>query len=91
MPAATTVKRQTGAKYMVMDADVPVVESGGKTDFQYGSDKTLALRRRPRSIACCTIGDTVELGGARVHRTTHTRSHARLHNLDDAGGRRWRA
>jgi len=27
----------TGAKYMVMDADVPVVESGGKQDFQYGT------------------------------------------------------
>ncbi len=34
--------RLTGAKYYVMDADVPVVESGGKTDFQYGdADKTM--------------------------------------------------
>ena len=32
-----TIKKLTGAKYMVMDADVPVVESGGKTDFQYGT------------------------------------------------------
>jgi metallo-beta-lactamase class B len=31
------IKEMTGAKYMVMDADVPVVESGGKTDFQYGN------------------------------------------------------
>ena len=31
------VKKLTGAKYMVMAADVPVVESGGKKDFQYGS------------------------------------------------------
>jgi metallo-beta-lactamase class B len=31
------VKQMTGAKYMVMDADVPVVESGGKADFHYGS------------------------------------------------------
>jgi len=28
----------TGARYMVMDADVDVVESGGKSDFQYGDD-----------------------------------------------------
>src|SRR5437588_9950282 len=35
------VKKLTGAKYMVMDADVDVVESGGKTDFQYGNDPTL--------------------------------------------------
>ena len=48
------IKQLTGAKYMVMDADVPVVESGGKTDFQYGSDPTIALSRRRRSIACCT-------------------------------------
>jgi metallo-beta-lactamase class B len=27
--------RQTGAKYMVMDGDVPVVESGGAADFAY--------------------------------------------------------
>src|SRR3954452_12258592 len=31
------IKQMTNAKYMVMDADVPVVESGGKEDFQYGS------------------------------------------------------
>lgn len=30
------IKQLTGAKYMVMDADVPVVESGGRDDFQYG-------------------------------------------------------
>ncbi|HUL34341.1 MAG TPA: subclass B3 metallo-beta-lactamase [Candidatus Eisenbacteria bacterium] len=30
------IKQLTGASYMVMDADVPVVESGGKADFQYG-------------------------------------------------------
>src|SRR5437588_11968444 len=31
------IKKMTGASYMVMDADVSVVESGGKTDFQYGN------------------------------------------------------
>lgn len=30
------ILRQTGAKYMVMDEDVPVVESGGRKDFAYG-------------------------------------------------------
>lgn len=29
------IKRLTGAKYMVMAPDVPVIESGGKKDFQY--------------------------------------------------------
>ena len=32
------IKQITGAAYMVMDADVPVVESGGKADFHYGND-----------------------------------------------------
>jgi metallo-beta-lactamase class B len=36
------VKRLTAAKYMVMDADVAVVGSGGKNDFQYGDDPTLS-------------------------------------------------
>jgi metallo-beta-lactamase class B len=31
------IKEMTGATYMVMDADVPVVESGGRSDFQYGN------------------------------------------------------
>jgi metallo-beta-lactamase class B len=31
------IKQLTGAKYVVMDADVSVVESGGKSDFQYGN------------------------------------------------------
>jgi metallo-beta-lactamase class B len=31
------VKELTGATYMVMDADVATIESGGKTDFQYGN------------------------------------------------------
>jgi metallo-beta-lactamase class B len=32
------IKTLTHAKYMVVDADVPVIESGGKKDFRYGSD-----------------------------------------------------
>src|SRR5690348_1661891 len=31
------IRQLTGAKYMVMEGDVPVVESGGKADFQYGT------------------------------------------------------
>jgi metallo-beta-lactamase class B len=34
------LKELTGASYMVMDADVPVVESGGKDDFQYGGSRS---------------------------------------------------
>jgi len=33
---SATIKELTGAKYLVMDSDVPVVEDGGKSDFAYG-------------------------------------------------------
>lgn len=32
---SSLVKKLTGAKYMVMDADVPEIEAGGKGNFQY--------------------------------------------------------
>ena len=45
------IKQLTGAKYMVMDADVPVVESGGKTDFQYGTTRLALSAHEGRSHA----------------------------------------
>ena len=56
------IKQLTGAKYMVMDADVPVVESGGKADFQYGSDPTL-LYPPTKVDGVLHDGDEVKLGG----------------------------
>jgi len=54
---------KTGAKYMVMDADVPVVESGGKSDFAYGND--VAFLYRPVKVdRVLHDGDEVRLGGA---------------------------
>ena len=38
---SAAIKRLTGARYMVMDGDVSVVESGGMTDFHYGNQPTL--------------------------------------------------
>src|SRR4051812_46838570 len=35
--ASATIKKLTGASYMVMDADVPNVESGGKTSIKSNS------------------------------------------------------
>ena len=32
------IKELTGARYMVMEGDVPTVQSGGKADFQYGTE-----------------------------------------------------
>jgi metallo-beta-lactamase class B len=57
------VKKQTGAKYMVMDADVPVVESGGKKDFNYGSQpETLYTPTKVDRVL--HDGDEVSLGGS---------------------------
>jgi metallo-beta-lactamase class B len=56
------LKELTGAKYMVMDADVPVVESGGKSDFQYNTAEYLY---RPTKVdRVLHDGDEVKLGGA---------------------------
>jgi len=60
--ASDTIKKLTGAKYMVMDADVSVVESGGKTDFQYGNDPT-TLYKPTKVDRILRDGDEVKLGG----------------------------
>jgi metallo-beta-lactamase class B len=53
---------KTGAKYYVMDADVPVVESGGKSDFAYGKDKS--MQYPPTHVdRALHDGETVNLGG----------------------------
>jgi metallo-beta-lactamase class B len=59
---SAAIKAATGATYMVMDADVPVVESGGKADFHYGSDP--AQRYPPVKVdRVLHDGDKVTLGG----------------------------
>ena len=45
---------------MVMDRDVPVVESGGKTDFQYGKSSLYTPVKVDRVLH---DGDQVKLGG----------------------------
>jgi metallo-beta-lactamase class B len=52
------VIRETGAKYMVMDGDVSVVESGGATDFAYSKD----TYPRAKVDRVLHDGDTVTLG-----------------------------
>jgi metallo-beta-lactamase class B len=56
------IKQMTGAKYMVMDADVSSVESGGKTDFKYGKSKDMLFP--PTKVdRVLHDGDEVRLGG----------------------------
>jgi metallo-beta-lactamase class B len=64
--------KQTGAKYMVMDGDVGVVESGGATDFAYAKDIYPAAKVE----RVLHDGSLVELGGTvlTAHKTAgHTR------------------
>ena len=61
--ASATIIKATGAKYMVMDGDVSVVESGGKTDFQYGT--TPGNLYPPTKVdRVLHDGDEVKLGDA---------------------------
>ncbi len=58
---AARIKKLTGAKYMVMEDDVPVVESGGKKDFFYSH--TPGMLYPPTKVdRVLHDGDTVTLG-----------------------------
>ena len=67
--------KMTHAKYEVMDADVPVVESGGKADFNYADHKEMWFT--PVHVdRVLHDGDTVSLGGTvlTAHKTAgHTK------------------
>jgi metallo-beta-lactamase class B len=66
------ILRRTGAKYMVMDGDVPVVESGGAKDFAYPGDHYPPVH----VDRILHDGDEVRLGGVvlTAHKTPgHTR------------------
>ncbi|HEX9383798.1 MAG TPA: subclass B3 metallo-beta-lactamase, partial [Gemmatimonadaceae bacterium] len=59
---SAAIKAITGATYMVMDGDVSVVESGGKTDFQYGNQPP-SLYPPTKVDRVLHDGDEVKLGG----------------------------
>jgi metallo-beta-lactamase class B len=61
--ASATIKKLTGASYLVMQGDVANVESGGKTDFQYGNDPS-ALYPPTKVDRVLHDGDQVKLGDA---------------------------
>ena len=69
------ILRMTGAKYDVMAQDVSVVESGGRTDFNYAADKSMHFP--PAHVdRALHDGDTVSLGGTTL--TAHlTAGHTR--------------
>lgn len=59
---SAAIKRLTGATYMVMEGDVPVVESGGALDFQYNA----VANQYPKTSVDRVLhdGDEVKLGDA---------------------------
>jgi len=59
---AARIKKLTGAKYMVMDSDVAVVESGGAKDFFYAHTAGM-LYPAAKVDRVLHDGDTVSLGG----------------------------
>ncbi len=70
------VIKETGAKYEVMDSDVPVVESGGKLDFNYDETIDGSLYPATKVDRVLHDGDTVSLGGTvlTAHKTPgHTK------------------
>jgi metallo-beta-lactamase class B len=86
---SAAIIKLTGAKYFVMDADVPVVESGGRKDFRYGAE--LDQRYPPAHVdRVLHDGDTVQIGGAvlTAHLTAgHTRGTTTWTMDEDEGGR----
>jgi metallo-beta-lactamase class B len=58
---AAAVLKDTGAKYMVMEGDARDVESGGKTNFQFGHRKDMQFPAA-KVDRVLRDGDTVRLG-----------------------------
>jgi metallo-beta-lactamase class B len=83
------IKRETGAKYEVMEQDVPVVESGGHADFNYGADKSMWFP--PTKVdRILHDGDTVSLGGVTLsaHLTAGHTKGATTWTMDEIEGGR---
>jgi metallo-beta-lactamase class B len=56
------IKELTGAKYMVMEQDVPVIEGGGKNDFNYAGNASMYFK--PTKVdRVLHDGEEVKLGG----------------------------
>jgi metallo-beta-lactamase class B len=70
------IKRETGAKYMVMDADVLDVESGGQKNFAFGRQEGILPYPAAKVDRILHDGDQVHLGDTTLvaHKTAgHTK------------------
>ncbi len=83
------IKQMTGARYEVMDSDVPVVESGGRNDFHYAADQ--AMWFPPTKVDhALHDGETVALGGTvlTAHKTAGHTKGTTTWTFDEAEGGR---
>lgn len=83
------IRRMTRAQYFVMDSDVEVIESGGKTDFNYGSSKEMWFP--PTHVdRVLHDEDTVALGGTvlTAHKTAGHTKGTTTWTLDESEGGR---
>ena len=83
------IKQLTGARYYVMDGDVSVVESGGKTDFNYAADPTMHFP--PTHVdRVLHEGDKVSLGSSTLtaHLTPGHTKGTTTWTIDEAEGGR---
>ncbi len=78
---SAAIKKMTGAKYMVMDADVPVVESGGAKDFAYPDHHYPAVK----VDRVLHDGDEVQAGWGGAGGAQDCRAYPGEYYVDDEG------
>jgi metallo-beta-lactamase class B len=86
--ATAYLKKNTAAQCAMIDAEVPLIESGGKTDFQYGSYSEFAFE--PVKVdRVLRDGETIKLGDVAItvlHTPGHTKGSATFAtNVVDGG------
>ncbi len=76
------LKKLTGARIVMSEADAELLANGGKGDFLPVSEEVVDYQpaRADRIIG---DGEHVTLGGVDAHRSPDARSHQGLHHLDD--------
>jgi metallo-beta-lactamase class B len=70
------MKQLTGAQITIMEAEVPLIESGGKTDFHYGADWQVMGQPPVKVDRVLRDGETVRLGDVLLtahHTPGHTK------------------
>jgi glyoxylase-like metal-dependent hydrolase (beta-lactamase superfamily II) len=77
------LKNISGAQFVMMDKEVELLQSGGKTDFNYGSVSEFAFV----PVEVDRVVRTVRLSARRcdIEGYSNARTHARVHYLGDHG------